>query len=217
MNAYFVANVPATTLHAALAWGVQQQAWPWLYGEAMLGSALTTLPPLLAGDPPGWQAWTHGRAFGPESELSWRRQEDGRYRLRLLQDSGAPPPGVDWGAGQTWEVWVAPAAQTPAAQTPAAQTPAAQTPAAQTPLPTLLHGTLDDGRSRESGQASWSEARIPRYLTYPVQIDLERLAEDVNVRVTLSVQAYAQHGVVGLTRLCHLAPQMIVKEAADEG
>lgn len=182
MDTYVIPNVLAGALHDLLAWGVQQQVWSWLYGETALGTTLAALPPLTTTLDAGWADWSPGRAFGPHAELRWWAQDDGRYRLRLLHDAGPLPPGQVWGDGQVWVAW-------------------------GSPLPTLLHGTLDTGRTAESGQASWSEARIPRYLVYPVDGDLETIPPDAVVRVTLTVQAYAQDGIVGLTRLCALATQ----------
>jgi hypothetical protein len=146
---------------------LQSEVWPWLYAERMEATELMFLADALEADVP-WQRWQHGRAFGSESELAWWRQPDERYQVRLLAE-GALPAGLAWGeAVAQWTPWSDKAEAT------------------------LLHGTLDG----ETGdRPSWSEARIPRWLHYPVT---EQPAPE---RVVLLTLVYQRNGIPGLTRL----------------
>ncbi len=166
MDVFQVEDVSAETITALLAQAAE--TWPWLYAERPETTELLWL----AESQADWQQWPYARAFGPESELNWQRQEDGRYTLRLLTD--APPPvltGLDWGAAAVWQPF-------------------------GSEQSTWLHGRLDEDRSEVQGELTWSEARIPRWLAYP--LGAETAPPE---RVVLQVQTYAQGGIVGLTRL----------------
>jgi hypothetical protein len=150
-------------------------SWRWLYAERMETTELCFLADVLneeSGVP--WSRWPYGRAFDEHSELAWQRRPDGNYDLCWLAEGGAPPAGISWTTSPGWQ-------------------------ASDPPVETLLHGSLDRGRSSQEPQrrASWSEARIPRYLYHPVASS----GDDLPERVTLVTQAYAQQGIVGLTRL----------------
>lgn len=167
MNAYHVSGVAAAALEALLS--QSSEPWPWFYGERSETTELFWLEDVLST----WQQWTYGRVFGPQSELVWWQRGNGRYDLRLLTDG--PPPAVtdfSWGQPAAWE---------------------AHGEAGQT----LLHGQLDEDRTKTRDQATWSEARIPRWLAYPLKTE----ADNVPKRVILTTQTYAQAGIVGFTRL----------------
>lgn len=148
------------------------QRWRWLYAERLETTALAFLADVLADEVP-LARWQHGRAFDQAGELAWWRQEGGRYELRLLTESAQPALGdLNWRQGQQWQ------------------------PAGDV-QETLLHGTRDDEVAAE-GEGRWSEARIPRWLRYPVETAEEQKPPK---HVVLVTQAYGQNGVVGLTRL----------------
>jgi hypothetical protein len=150
------AAVTADTLTKLLAWG-RDQGWQWLYGEGVTEIVLTWLAPTLDTQPAAWQEWSHGRAFGPSGEISWWLEGDGRYRLRCLSETDAQPLAdeIAWGAAATWQRWSAGGRWDNAGET-------------------LLHGSFDSGRSQTSGRPSWSDGRIPRYLYYPVEVDIDQ-------------------------------------------
>ncbi len=175
MKAYHVMDTAADIVETILTQEAKQ--WPWLYAERPETTDLLWLTASL----PNWQRWVVARAFGPTSEFSWRRQGNGRYDLRLLTDESPPQiKAFDWGKSANWDVWTSD----------------------NNPHPTLLHGQLDTDRSKERGIATWSEARIPRWLTYP----LPQNGDDFPNQVTLLTQTYAQNGIVGITRLLSVQP-----------
>lgn len=176
MQAYFLEDISAEAISRLLAWGKEKKVWHWLYGEQMTQITLAYLVEELEISPSAWRQWSHGRVFGDTCELAWWSLSKDQYALRLLIESGDQPPGLAWGVGEEWLPWGGVNA-------------------------TLLHGSLDTKRSKESGQPSWSEARIPRYLHYPVKVNLDTVQEDDVIQVILETQPYAQHGVVGLSRL----------------
>lgn len=168
MNQYAATAVPADVLHQLL----QAGSWPWLYAERMEGTELLRLAVALAGTLP-WTRWAHGRAFGPESELTWWRQADGRYQLRLLSESVAPDGDILWQAGEPL--------------------------AADPPYQSLLFGTYDDDSAGDV--PSWSEARIPRRLHYPLAADSPPAEQ-----VALRLQNLRYHGIAIGTRLLAVEP-----------
>lgn len=187
MDVYTLSAAPAEALSALIAWGVADGRCPWLYGEAETG---VTLARLAEAD---WRRWPHGRAFGQAVELAWWREGNGRYRLRLCLERGAPPDdlGLTWGTPESW------------------------LPRSADHEETLLHGSYDVDGSREIGQASWSEARIPRWLHYPLDVDGEAAGAD-QIRAVLLTRPYCQSDQrVGLTRLVGLNTWQPAEEAAD--
>ncbi|MCB8983450.1 MAG: hypothetical protein H6659_06485 [Ardenticatenaceae bacterium] len=178
MNAYFTSQVTQTTLLALLQ--ASQDTWPWLYVETATDTELLWLQTALT-ETGWWHKSFHGRAFGPKSELAWWRVADDTYELRLLTVASPPlAKGVVWGEAIPWEPWGA-------------------------AIWTQLYGELDTDRSQQSGISIWSEARIPRYLAYPLE-------EKTSTRVLLQTQAYARDGIVGLTRLLAVAGDPPAKE-----
>lgn len=145
--------------------------WRWLYGERREATELCWLADALAAAVP-WQRWRHARLFNNNSELAWWQTGNDSYRLRLLA-TDAPPraEGITWYPGTTWQ-------------------------AVGNPVATLLHGERDDQPHAE-GRTSWSEARIPRWLFYPVP-------PTTATRVALLVQPLARNGIIGLHRLMRL-------------
>lgn len=165
IRAYFLTGVTADALESLLRGG----SWPWLYAERMEATELCFLAEAMAGNIP-WQRWRHGRVFDPQSELSWQRQPDGRYHLRLLTTVSPPQTDrLDWGDADEW-------------------------PAAGRQTATLLHGIRND-EPFPDGKPRWSEARLPRYLAYPVT---EAAPPE---RVALVTQAYWQSRTTLATRL----------------
>jgi len=147
-----------------LAGGLDSSDWQWLYYEAVAEINLTWFDHL----PENWTQWRHGRAFTHDKELAWWRQTNSLYTARLLLTQPPLPPtdAISWGQGRRWE----------------------KIPNSQTQF--LLHGTLDqDAGNPSSDLPSWSEARIPRWLHYPIAY------EAPPERVALKVISYGQlHG-----------------------
>ncbi len=152
----------------------------WAYAEREADTGLGTCYDLREGRPLGaphdgnrpgvpLQQWQHGRAFGPGLEVAWWREVTG-YRLRAVTE-GPLPAGVAWESAS-----------------------AALHPVGQ-PYLVQLHGSLD--AESDPDRPTWSEARIPRHLTYPVT----GAGDGPPVRVALQVQALAQEGRVVLIRL----------------
>lgn len=113
---------------------------PWLYAERMETIVLCWLKEAQSQAIP-WNQWRHGRAFGPEGELAWWKNNTGGYDLRWLGETMTPPPeGIAWQEIGEWK-------------------------AIADPVATLLHGDNGDGSSPR-----WGEARIPFYQHYPVAL-----------------------------------------------
>ena len=158
----------------------------WAYASRIEDTGLGWLRDLLDGQEPlGAPAndgrpgvplarWSEGRAFGPALEVDWWR-DGGTYRLRALLEAGEPPRGVDWGEP------VGPAVSATGGE-----------------RCVLLHGEWDKERSESTGLHTWSEARIPRYLAHPCEIQAGTGAPR---HVVLVVRDYARNGAVVLTRL----------------
>lgn len=168
MNQYTATAVSADALYQLL----QAGSWPWLYAERMEGTELLRLAEALAAALP-WTRWAHGRAFGPESQLTWWRQADAHYQLHLLTEGVAPGGNIAWQAGEPLT--------------------------ADPPYQSLLFGTYDD--DSKDGVPSWSEARIPRRLHYPLPADSQPAAQ-----VALRLQNLRYHGVAIGTRLLAVEP-----------
>jgi hypothetical protein len=158
----------------------------WVYAERMADTGLGTVVDLVNGKPLGapengchpgvkLERWEHGRAFGPEIEIDWWREGE-VFRLRALSNSDLPGP-VEWLELEE-EATLA---------------------AVGGPRLVLLHGSYDTGSAPT--RPTWSEARVPRHLAYPVQFG--GLAPQ---RVALLGQDYARQGIVVLTRLIEVVP-----------
>lgn len=154
----------------------------WVYAERMADAGLGTVADLLAGEPlgapkdgnrPGVDLgrWEHGRAFGPDLEIGWWR-EGVTFRLRALS-GGDAPDSVDWTEPEGKATLVAVGG----------------------PRSMVLYGTHDKRLS--AGRPTWSEARVPRHLAYPVKLEGSQPPQ----RVALLGQDYARGGIVVLTRL----------------
>jgi hypothetical protein len=188
LSIYVVEQASIEDLRTALG----DERLTWAYASRMEDTGLGWLRNLLdeqpLGAPPSDRRpgvpltrWSEGWAFGPELEVDWWR-DGGTYRLRALLEEGEPPQGVDWGEP------VSTALRANGGE-----------------RYVLLHGELDKDRSASAGRPTWSEARIPRYLAHPCQI---QEGTDPPRQVTLVVRDYACNGAVVLTRLLKVtAPQ----------
>lgn len=161
-----------------------QEIGPWLYAEKPADTVLIWLSDAPEYRTP-WHAWRHGRIFGPEREFAWWREAEGLFTCRLLAETAHPGP--EWG---TAEEYVAIAYQAES---------------------TLLHGLLD---MENVDPPTWSEARIPRYLSYPVAA----AGLTIDTRAVLLTQRY--HGPSGdtlsrLTAVSTLTPE--IRGEADAG
>ncbi|MBK8935348.1 MAG: hypothetical protein IPM76_24125 [Chloroflexi bacterium] len=191
MNVYTQSAVPVDAVSGLLVWGAENAIWRWLYGEAETGVNLAQLADA------DWQLWPHGRAFGEKGELAWWEQGDGRYHLRLSLETDSPPTGAEmlWIDPETWLPW--------------------GDEATDYVVETLLHGSYDAESSQEIGRESWSEARIPRWLHYPLAVD-KTLPKLEKVRAVMVTRPYHhQDNVVILTRLLGLKTWQPTEEAAN--
>ena len=75
------------------------------------------------------------------------------------------------------------------------------------PYPLRLHGAHKG--SDEDGRPTWSEARIPRHLAYPVEVGKE---ENPPEHMALRALDYARAGCVVLTRLVKVAAKVERRE-----
>lgn len=159
----------------------------WVYAERMADTGLGTVADLLNGEPLGapkdssrpgvrLEQWEHGRAFGPELEIDWWREGEA-FRLRALSE-GDVPDSVNWTEPGDGPVPVA----------------------VDGLRPMVLHGSYDDKSPPE--RPTWSEARIPRHLAYPIQFE----DSSPSRRVVLLGQDYVRGDVVVLTRLVKVVP-----------
>jgi hypothetical protein len=186
LSIYVVGQASLEHLKAALG----DERLTWAYASRMEDTGLGWLRDLLdeqqpLGAPlsdgrPGvpLARWSEGRAFGPELEVDWWR-DGGTYRLRALLEEGKPPQGVDWGKPVSTALKANGGERS-----------------------VLLHGELDKDRSASAGRPTWSEARIPRYLVHPCQIQEGTVPPK---QVALVAQDYARNGAVVLTRLLKVA------------
>lgn len=184
MEVYTLSDLSLDMLVALAASGTENDVWQWLYGEAETGIELISLPeaPTAADCLP----WLHGRIFGETGELAWWVLENNLYQIRLSITENAPPviEGISWGPAVNWQ-------------------------ARGEPVATLLHGSYDVAGSQEIGRGSWSEARIPRWLHYPVTVDVTQPDQE-DLRVVLVTQDYyAGDQPVPLTRLLRLETRML--------
>jgi hypothetical protein len=144
--------------------------WTWVYAERQADIVLTGRERFLSGSVPLAQ-WAHGRVFNRQLELSWWRQEE-RYDLRWISEGSSPPPeSITWTAVDT-TAWTAEDQHW------------------------LLVGEYDRDREREV--PTWSEARIPRYLPYPIEVEEGATPPD---RVALVARSYQVQHIPQTTRL----------------
>lgn len=154
---------------AQLAQALEDARLLWVYAKRLEDIVLDARPAWLAAGVP-LERWDQGCAFGPELELCWQRRGD-TYEVRAITE--APPPEVV--AWIAWDMGGWRADDGALARW-------------------LLVGERD--ADRESGAPTWSEARIPRYLAYPVP-DPTAPPE----RVALVARVYRCDGLVALHRL----------------
>ena len=114
----------------------------WVYAERVSDVVLDELQEWLAG-PVGLENWLHGRAFSSEMEIAWW-QEESMFSLRACIENGTPPTGPTWQPD-----------------------PGGSQLTRQSEEEMLLFGEYDPEKG-DIQQPTWSTARIPRYLTYPV-------------------------------------------------
>lgn len=139
----------------------------WVYAERMEDTVLAWHEAWLR-TPVSLDRWTHGRAFGEEAELRWQKGERG-YEVRAIA-VGVAPTGIGWKA-EPCDDWEA------------------------NPYEQRLLLVGDRDRDRPSPQPTWSAARIPRYLAYPVAAPARA------TRVALVQRVYRRNGAIVTTRL----------------
>ena len=147
----------------------------WVYAESLTDTILAYTGDFLLGKDKDLLQWEHGRAFDETLELDWWRTGQA-FRLRVLTEGDALD-GVDWKGPEATLQPVQPA-----------------------PYPLRLHGTYDKD-SADTGRPTWSEARIPRHMAYPVKVG-EGNPPD---RAALRALDYTHAGCVVLTRLVEVA------------
>ncbi len=152
---------------AHLAQALNDSRLLWVYAKRLEDIVLAARAGWLGSGIP-LERWEYGCAFGPDLELSWWQRDDG-YNVRAIT-AETPPENVAWTALDMagWQ--------------------------ADDPVPWLLVGEYD--ADRKSNVPTWSTARIPRYLAYPVP-DLDAPPE----RVVLVAQTFRQAGHVAICRL----------------
>jgi hypothetical protein len=121
--------------------------------------------------------WEHGRAFDEALELDWWCTGQ-TFRLRLLTE-GDILDGVDWNEPDS-----------------------VVQPVQDEPYPLRLHGKYDKKHTASPERPTWSEARIPQHIAYPVEVGE---GEKPPERVGLRALDYAHTGCVVLTRLVGVA------------
>jgi hypothetical protein len=179
LRVYVVEQASLDDLSAAL----KDERLTWAYASRMEDAGLGWLDDMLDEQPLGappedsrpgvpLTRWGEGRTFGPELEVDWWRRGKS-YRLRALLEEGKPPNGVDWGEPLNTSLSVD-----------------------SDERYVLLHGEMDE--SSEVRSLTWSEARIPRRMAHPCEL---QEGMEIPKRVTLVVQDYARDGAVVLTRL----------------
>lgn len=183
LRVYVVEQASLEVLQVAL----DDERLRWAYASRVEDTGLGWLDDLLDEQPLGASlndrrpgvsltCWAEGRAFGPGLEVDW--WSDGETcRLRALLEEGEPPNDIDWGVPVN-----------------------ASLRATGGERCVLLHGELDE--SSMSGDYTWSEARIPRRLAHPYELQEGKYPPQ---RVALVTQDYARDGAVVLTRLLKVA------------
>ncbi len=155
---------------SALAAALRDARVQWVYAESPAATALVWAETFPPAAAP-LANWHHGRAFGETLEMAWWRQGDA-YQVRTLA-TGSPP------ANPLGE-----------ADPEAAQ----YRPAAENHF--LLVGERDEDRPAET--PTWSAARVPQYLAYPVP------GQPPPRRVALVVVPYRVGGMVRDQRFVRL-------------
>lgn len=155
---------------AVLAEALRDARLHWAYAERLEDTVLTWRDALLNGDVP-LERWDHGRAFGPELEVSWWQCDEG-YEVRAIISIGQPPACISWKRLDTdgWQ--------------------------AEGDYVTLLIGEHDTDRPTD--MPTWSAARIPRYLPYPVEVLGGKKPPS---RATLVARVYRAGGIIVTQRL----------------
>ncbi len=172
---YVASEIQSETLNTIINHG----QWRWVYAEQQKGTELTWFE-TLAADESGWEQWQHGRLFDQHHELTWWREQNGRFTCRLLTTQ-TPPTSINWDDGETYDMVVPPDSAKETRLKPGAER-------------TLMHGRWNPG----STPPTWSEPRIPRYLAYPVEPTLPIHEE---TRAILTTCIYRGLGGDLLTRL----------------
>lgn len=150
----------------------------WVYAESLSDTILAYTEDFLRNENgENLLRWEHGRAFDEALELDWWRTGQ-TFRLRLLTEAGVLD-GIKWNEPEALVLQ----------------------PVQDEPYPLRLHGTRDE-HTASSERPTWSEARIPRYMTYPIQIGK---GQEPPHRVVLRALDYARAGCVVLTRLVEVA------------
>jgi len=157
----------------------------WVYAESLTDTVLAYTGDFLPDK--DLLQWEHGRAFDETFELDWWRTGQA-FRLRLLTENDVLS-GVDWDESE-----------------------AVLQPVQQEPYPLRLHGTCDKDPD-DTGRPTWSEARIPRRLAYPVQVDEGIKPPE---RVLLRALDYTRAGSVALTRLVGVAAEVEGREGSAQ-
>lgn len=160
----------------------------WAYASRMEDTGLGWIRDLLAGEALGAVSddrrpgvplarWEEGRAFGPDLEVDWWREEDA-YRLRALLEDGDGPKakGVSWSEASEEQL------------------------IAKGERYVVLHGTRDES---SGNPPSWSEARVPRPLAHPYEPEAD---EALPERIAMRCEDYARNSIVTLTRLIAVVP-----------
>ncbi len=149
----------------------------WVYAESLTDTILAYTGDFLPDKDKDLLQWEHGRAFDEALELDWWCTEQ-TFRLRLLTE-GDILDGVDWNEPDS-----------------------VVQPVQDEPYPLRLHGKYDKKHTASPERPTWSEARIPQHIAYPVEVGE---GEKPPERVVLRALDYARTGCVVLTRLVGLA------------
>jgi len=150
---------------------LQDERLRWVYAERVEDTVLTWRDALLDETVP-LERWHHGRAFGPDLEIGWWQWDEG-YEVRAIVAAGRPPVSIAW-----------------------AIVDAADWQEGDDQI-ILLIGEHD--ADRPTDVPTWSVARIPRYLAYPVKVGTAPPQ-----RVALVQRVYRLNGIVVTERLVRL-------------
>lgn len=150
----------------------------WVFAESLSDTILAYTGDFLRdGNDESLLQWEHGRAFDEALELDWWCTGQ-TFRLRLLTE-GDILDGVDWNEPDS-----------------------VVQPVQDEPYPLRLHGKYDKKHTASPERPTWSEARIPQHIAYPVEVGE---GEKPPERVVLRALDYAHAGCVVLTRLLGVA------------
>lgn len=183
---YNATNVDKEVLYSFIG---QQDGLTWVYFENETQVEMVRLEYALSATDrfPNWEL---ARIFGDFSELRCSKQENGKFELNYFTEDTQfkDKTGLDWNLPIVWY-------------------------RRGVPSQTLLHGTFDVKSSQELGRGSWSEARIPRWLHYPVDVDVTQPDQEALRVVLITQDYYAEDQSVPLTRLLRLETRMLEVEA----